>query len=380
MGLPLPILMALMLTSPLHLGERLVHAAARGLSVVLLAAFALLVPRYSGLSPENGVQLGWPRLKVPDAVYRWAAAVNESVRRAHMSRFLPISTRGSSPSIIMSTRWRFAPTSGITSGQVQPEEFPSLVDAAVFSATPELVEATPEQFRDGLDRFEVRAVCLVNSPRAETARAILQQAGFRQTLRERRLRTVGAARVSADPRDSPQATSPVPDEPARGERKPGDSRSASVRETVRRGLYLLVTIPALNEEKTVGQVIRRVPRNIPGIGVVEVLVVDDGSEDRTAEEAERAGARVIRHPSDPRCGRSVSLRSHLRPRPGGGSDRQHRCGRAVRPRRHPGAHRAGGGRPGGVHHGVALQGPDADAADVLDRLWGNRMMSGSSRT
>ncbi len=63
------------------------------------------------------------------------------------------------------------------------------------------------------------------------------------------------------------------------------------------GLYLLVTIPALNEEKTVGQVIRGVPRNIPGIGVVEVLVVDDGSEDRTAEEAARAGARVIRHPT-----------------------------------------------------------------------------------
>lgn len=63
------------------------------------------------------------------------------------------------------------------------------------------------------------------------------------------------------------------------------------------GLYLLVTIPALNEEKTVGQVIRGVPRDIPGIGAVEVLVVDDGSEDRTAEEAERAGARVIRHPS-----------------------------------------------------------------------------------
>lgn len=62
------------------------------------------------------------------------------------------------------------------------------------------------------------------------------------------------------------------------------------------GLYLLVTIPALNEEKTVGQVIRGVPRSVPGVGVVEVLVVDDGSEDRTAEESERAGAHVIRHP------------------------------------------------------------------------------------
>lgn len=61
------------------------------------------------------------------------------------------------------------------------------------------------------------------------------------------------------------------------------------------GLYLLVALLALNEEKTVRQVIQRVPREIPGVGVVEVLVVDDGSADRTAEEAERAGARVIRH-------------------------------------------------------------------------------------
>ena len=62
-------------------------------------------------------------------------------------------------------------------------------------------------------------------------------------------------------------------------------------------LCLLVVIPALNEEHTVGDVIRRVPRDIPGIGRVEVLVIDDGSHDRTAAESERAGARVIRHPT-----------------------------------------------------------------------------------
>jgi glycosyltransferase involved in cell wall biosynthesis len=59
---------------------------------------------------------------------------------------------------------------------------------------------------------------------------------------------------------------------------------------------LLVALPALDEEKTVAAVVRGVPRSIPGVGAVEVLVVDDGSSDRTAEEAEAAGAFVIRHP------------------------------------------------------------------------------------
>jgi glycosyltransferase involved in cell wall biosynthesis len=59
----------------------------------------------------------------------------------------------------------------------------------------------------------------------------------------------------------------------------------------------LVTIPALDEERTVGDVVRGVPREISGIGAVEVLVVDDGSRDGTARLAEAAGARVIRHPT-----------------------------------------------------------------------------------
>jgi glycosyltransferase involved in cell wall biosynthesis len=60
---------------------------------------------------------------------------------------------------------------------------------------------------------------------------------------------------------------------------------------------LLVTIPALNEEETLGAVIRGIPRAIPGVGSVEVVVVDDGSDDRTAEIAAREGASVIRHAS-----------------------------------------------------------------------------------
>ncbi|MEO8604132.1 MAG: glycosyltransferase family 2 protein [bacterium] len=60
---------------------------------------------------------------------------------------------------------------------------------------------------------------------------------------------------------------------------------------------LLVTLPALSEELTVAEVIRGIPRSIAGIGSIEILVVDDGSVDRTAEVAEQAGARVSRHPS-----------------------------------------------------------------------------------
>jgi glycosyltransferase involved in cell wall biosynthesis len=64
-----------------------------------------------------------------------------------------------------------------------------------------------------------------------------------------------------------------------------------------RGVSLLVVIPALDEEKTVGKVVREIPRDLPGVTRIEVLVVDDGSGDRTGAEAEAAGARVIRHAS-----------------------------------------------------------------------------------
>jgi glycosyltransferase involved in cell wall biosynthesis len=63
----------------------------------------------------------------------------------------------------------------------------------------------------------------------------------------------------------------------------------------RPGLSLLVVLPALDEAPTIGRVIRGIPREIRGVASVEVLVVDDGSADGTAEEARRAGARVIRH-------------------------------------------------------------------------------------
>ena len=52
-------------------------------------------------------------------------------------------------------------------------------------------------------------------------------------------------------------------------------------------------VPAYNEEEAVGRVIEEIRRFDPDL---EIVVVDDGSEDRTADVAEEHGARVLRLP------------------------------------------------------------------------------------
>lgn len=51
-----------------------------------------------------------------------------------------------------------------------------------------------------------------------------------------------------------------------------------------------VVIPALNEEEAIGAVVAAIPRRL----VEEIIVVDNGSSDRTAQVARAAGARVVR--------------------------------------------------------------------------------------
>ncbi|MBB6282780.1 glycosyltransferase family 2 protein [Geobacillus subterraneus] len=56
---------------------------------------------------------------------------------------------------------------------------------------------------------------------------------------------------------------------------------------------VIVFLPAHNEEEAIGDVIRRIPRHFHPDVEVSVLVIDDGSTDRTAEAAKEAGADYI---------------------------------------------------------------------------------------
>jgi len=69
-----------------------------------------------------------------------------------------------------------------------------------------------------------------------------------------------------------------------------------------------VIIPAYNEESIIGQVIGEVKKVLGD--PVEVLVVDDGSTDKTVEAAKRAGARVITHPYN--IGNGAAVKTGIR--------------------------------------------------------------------
>ena len=70
---------------------------------------------------------------------------------------------------------------------------------------------------------------------------------------------------------------------------------------------LSVVIPAFDEEDAIGQTVRTVKETLTAsdIAPFEIIVVDDGSTDRTREIAAAEGARVVRHLQNLGYGRSL---------------------------------------------------------------------------
>jgi glycosyltransferase involved in cell wall biosynthesis len=63
----------------------------------------------------------------------------------------------------------------------------------------------------------------------------------------------------------------------------------------------LIIIPAYNEERQIAAVIKGVRQ----YSEADIIVIDDGSEDRTAERAASTGARLLRHPFNLGAGAAV---------------------------------------------------------------------------
>jgi glycosyltransferase involved in cell wall biosynthesis len=62
-------------------------------------------------------------------------------------------------------------------------------------------------------------------------------------------------------------------------------------------MKLVVQIPCLNEEKTLPLVLESIPKKIKGVDSIEILIIDDGSTDRTVEVAKSYGVKhFVLHP------------------------------------------------------------------------------------
>jgi glycosyltransferase involved in cell wall biosynthesis len=70
---------------------------------------------------------------------------------------------------------------------------------------------------------------------------------------------------------------------------------------------LIIQIPCLNEAEALPETVAALPREIPGVDTIEVLIIDDGSKDATVEAARCAGVdHIVRFPQHQGLARAFS--------------------------------------------------------------------------
>ncbi len=189
-SLPVPILMVLVLISPLRLdGRRSWRVAGRVACILSFAAFAAFVPRFGGLSERNHgatripLRVGAPSLKVPLGAYAWARSLNASVPAGSavvaplsVSVWLPTLHEHAHP-LVVRTPYLKPHRSRLGDEQVLHRYLMTSYVAGV-----ERRDDAARLFRSGLRRFDVKGVCLRKTALAEQARNILRSAGFRRSL------------------------------------------------------------------------------------------------------------------------------------------------------------------------------------------------------
>jgi len=179
--LPLPLLIALVLASPLQLAGRLRFAGRLG-ALGLLTAFVFLVPGPHGLSEANRVRLlPMPEFKIHPATYGWARRLQADtgpgvhvVAPDRVGIWIPTFHHHAYP-LSVSHYLR------MQRRHLDPEEWRQrdLMTRYVDGGARGEGGAT-EVFRHGIERFDVRGVCLrvARNDDVEAAREILAAAGF----------------------------------------------------------------------------------------------------------------------------------------------------------------------------------------------------------
>jgi hypothetical protein len=190
-SLPVPILMALVLISPLQLARGAATRVAAGVaSLALCWAFLALVPDFSAISESNGgaggvgIRVGRPGLKVPEEPYRWATALNAAVPEG--------ATVVAPPDVglwITTIHHHAHPLQArkLYLGRHVAHLGEDDVNLRLFMTQyvgggGDDVQNAESHFSYGLRNFDVKGVVLRNSGHALAARKILERNGFERTL------------------------------------------------------------------------------------------------------------------------------------------------------------------------------------------------------